>query len=272
MTVTLTKAPRKTILLIDADALAYRCAAAVEIEEEIDDGYWVWSCNEDEVKAAILGEIGAMKDRLDATDTILCLTDTVNFRHDILPTYKCHRQKVKRPVTLKSIRSWLVEEHGARIKPTLEGDDIMGILSTMPHPEDEWRVIVSPDKDMRTIPGLFCQDWRGDGGIEEITEAEADRFHMWQTLVGDPTDGYKGCPGVGATKADKVLDLCPADEPAMELLQDRLWHRIRCAYEKAGLTEDDAIVQARVARICRFTDWDGEKQRVIPWSPPRGLS
>ena len=38
-------------------------------------------------------------------------------------------------------------------------------------------------------------------------------------------------------------------------------------FKKAGLTEDDALVQARVARILRAEDFNFETQEVILWNP-----
>ena len=38
-------------------------------------------------------------------------------------------------------------------------------------------------------------------------------------------------------------------------------------YEKAGKTEEDALQMARVARICRFEDYDFKNNMVILWGP-----
>ena len=35
----------------------------------------------------------------------------------------------------------------------------------------------------------------------------------------------------------------------------------------AGFTKDDAIQQARLARILRWEDWDKDKGEVILWHP-----
>ena len=39
------------------------------------------------------------------------------------------------------------------------------------------------------------------------------------------------------------------------------------AYIKAGYTRDDALEQARLARILRWTDWDEKKGEPILWTP-----
>jgi DNA polymerase-1 len=39
------------------------------------------------------------------------------------------------------------------------------------------------------------------------------------------------------------------------------------AYLKAGLTEEDALMNARMARILRAEDWDFENNEVKLWTP-----
>jgi DNA polymerase-1 len=90
-----------------------------------------------------------------------------------------------------------------------------------------------------------------------ISEAQADYYHMFQTLVGDTSDGYKGCPGVGKVKAEALL----SDHDRSH------WDIVKAAYEKAKLTEQDALTQARLARILRWSDWDNTKKEPILWTP-----
>ena len=75
--------------------------------------------------------------------------------------------------------------------PTLEADDAMGIYATK-HPGN---IIVSPDKDMRQIPGkLYNMD-----EVIDITPEDGMQWHYIQTLAGDQTDGYSGVPGIGSS-------------------------------------------------------------------------
>jgi hypothetical protein len=46
-----------------------------------------------------------------------------------------------------------------------------------------------------------------------------------------------------------------------------LWPRVLEAYTKAGLTEADALTQARLARILRWSDWDAKERKPILWTP-----
>lgn len=272
-------------LLIDADILAFKTCAALETAVDWGDGYWTWHVNEEDVKQAILEQIDTLSENLDAVSFDLCLSDTSNFRYDILPTYKGNRKGTKRPLLLKHIRQWMIDELLAVVWPGLEGDDVLGILAT----QDSWargkeKVIVSLDKDMKTIPCLYYRD--EETGLIKITKKDADEWHLIQTLAGDVTDGYGGCPGIGMERATKAIKeptvLVPfehvitrgprkgesetryTEEPTFDL-----WAAVVSRYEAAGLSEEEALTQARVARILRASDFDFEFKRPIPWSPYR---
>jgi hypothetical protein len=46
------------------------------------------------------------------------------------------------------------------------------------------------------------------------------------------------------------------------------WEAVVAAFEKAKLTEADALVQAQVARICRASDYDFKTKKVKLWQQP----
>jgi DNA polymerase-1 len=248
------------ILLIDADVLAYRAACAVEVATEWEPGYWTWHCEEGEVRSAITSDIERLMDEFEWDSYKLCLTDTVNWRQDVLPTYKRQRANVRKPLVLKPIRQWMIDELDAVIRHKLEGDDVMGILATWKGLAGE-KVIVSIDKDMKTIPGLWVRS--KEDGIKELTEQEADYWHMFQTLMGDATDGYSGCPGVGPVAAAKALGEIGDHDPA------RMWEAVLATYAKKKLGVGYALEQARVARILRASDFDFKKKEPILWTPPQ---
>jgi DNA polymerase-1 len=246
------------IALIDGDVVAYRACMAVEEATEWEPGYWTWHCDETAVKRVVKEEIDRYMAKLEAEAFRICLTtptDQPNWRMSVLPTYKRQRANVRKPLVLKPVRQWLLDKWSAVMRPTLEGDDILGIFATWPGIKGE-KIIVSIDKDMKTIPGLYLRTL--DDDVVEISEDEADYFHMYQTLMGDATDGYSGLPGVGPKKAEAIL------EGATE--GDR-WSRVVAAYEKKGLGEEEALTQARVARILRACDYDFKQKRPILWSP-----
>lgn len=196
---------------------------------------------------------------------VICLSDSHgNFRNDIASTYKANRGK--RPLLYKALREWVFETYPAWsadaegtthcIRPRLEADDILGILGTSPRNLGNC-VIYSEDKDLKQIPGLHIKDV----GIVKVSEWEAKVFFYTQILTGDTVDNYPGCPGVGPVKAERLF---AGNAPQTDA---DFWKVIVETYAKAGLTEDDAITQARLARILQYSDFDFKKREPILWTP-----
>merc|ERR1712138_289724 len=93
--------------------------------------------------------------------------------------------------------------------------------------------IVSPDKDMKQIPGKLYN-------LEDttyITHEEGARWHLIQTLAGDQTDGYSGVPGIGVKRAETLFN------------------------------EEDALLNARLARILTVEDYDSKEKEPRLWTP-----
>ena len=236
-------------LLIDGDIVVYQYSSTVE--HEVDWGNDVWSLWADakEAQQLILQYIDILVDETAADDFIFCFSDKDNFRKDIDSNYKSNRKGKRKPVCYKALKQWITDEYKTETWDRLEADDVMGIMATSTMLEGE-KVIVSEDKDLKTIPGLL---WRS-GEMLNISQEEADYNHLYQTLVGDATDGYPGLRGVG-------------DKRATELLKTPTWETVVKAFEKAGQTEADALVQARLARILRASDYNFEFDQPIIWSP-----
>ena len=131
------------------------------------------------------------------------------------------------------------------------------------------KIIVSVDKDMRTVPSNVYRTSHPDEGVVQVTEAEADYYHLFQTLVGDATDGYPGCPGIGPVRATKILSnaVFQNAETGRKGGPTDFWGAIVAAYDKAGFGEEEALVQARCARILRSSDYDFQNKEPILWNP-----
>lgn len=245
----------RTILLIDGDPIAYAAAAANETRVNWGDGEADVTFDVDAAVAQVDAEIEKIKADVgvQAVRVALSVATGVGWRRSVLPTYKSNRAAVAKPMALQQCRDRLVSKWDAVTRPTLEADDILGIWATKA--STDTRIIVSIDKDMMQVPGQLYNPRHQ--AMVSITEEEADRFHLLQTLTGDTVDGYKGLPGCGPVKANKLLDAFGAS-----------WATVVEAYETKGLTEDDALVQARVARICRASDYDFKTGTVRLWTPP----
>lgn len=272
-----------THLLIDADLMAYRAAAGTQDEHDWGDTGFSVTTDIEAAKRQLRDQIDKWMAELGGDRFTICLSDDFNnFRKSIDSTYKQSRAEVERPLILYQLKDWLAERFPHDRRRTLEADDVMGILSTEPH--SEARIIVSQDKDMKTIPGFLYRPFDEKPEVLDISREGADRFHLWQTITGDAVDFYPGCPGSGPAAADRVLDTLIGFEGYVHTFTrgprkgtdevrwapkqfDTPWAALVSLFVKAGKTEADALVQARLARILRNEDWDG--RRPILWSPNR---
>ena len=164
-------------LLIDGDILIYKIASQNEEPTHWGDGLWTLHCDEKICKAEVDKQIQELLDNLEADKFIIALTDKKNFRKDILPSYKDNRKQKRKPLALPFLRQYCIEKYEAVIMDSLEADDVLGILAT--EPSNEERIIVSIDKDLYQIPGKISKDGKT---FEEISENEANYWHMMQTL------------------------------------------------------------------------------------------
>jgi len=240
-------------LLIDADIFMYRAATAAETEIHWGDQIWSLYTDLKDAKAAFRNQIDKVCETLKVKEVKCCLSDhTGNFRKEVDPNYKGNRKGTRKPVGYAALCDWVKETYPSVIKPNLEADDVLGILQTMEHNKGK-TIIVSDDKDLAQIPGKLYRPTSGEQ--LDISEAEADAWFYTQVLCGDQVDNYPGLKGCGPKTAQKILGPRPS------------WGAVEQAYIKAGQTRDDAIKQARLARILRWTDWSAEEGKVRLWQP-----
>ena len=269
--------------LIDGDSFVYAATTASETPVQWDHWMWTLHGNLDQAIALFDGMIADLKEAAQADAVVLALTDTENWRKSVMPSYKAHRLKTRKPVMYQPLREYCAEKYETFMRPTLEGDDVLGILATGKMIKGE-KIVVSIDKDLKTIPGLHLRVEKDQKFEKLISVEEADYFHMLQTLTGDPTDGYPGCPGIGGVTAEKLLaeglvlvsrEKIISRGPRKGVketewipeLPGTPWEVVVSAYESKGLNEEAALLNARVARICRASDYDFTKREVRLWSP-----
>jgi len=236
-------------LLIDADFIVYKACAAAETEIDWGDDVILVTSKFSDALKAVTREISKIKGHFlwDVPSVILFFSDSMNFRKEILPDYKGHRNR-KKPCGYKRVINTLKGQYKVIVMPTLEADDAMGIYAT----QNPGCTICSPDKDMRQIPGrLFNMETS-----TLITEVEGARWHLVQSLSGDQTDGYAGCPGIGVKRATTLFEN-----------KGYSWKTVVDTFKEKELTEEDALINARLARILTAEDYDFTKRKPIPWTP-----
>ena len=245
--------------LVDADSLLYRVLCP--LEEKV-----VW--NEQEVET--LGEEPEVdyfinlpqayktfdqmiENILFATgcdDALLVFTSSGNFRDDLPIQYKANRKTLRKPTGFKELLAYAYDSYNTKDHPKLEADDIVVYLKTK-YPDKY--VLCAIDKDVVNQTVGTHYNYNTDEETE-VTQEEATYFAYYQTLTGDVTDGYKGCPDIGPIKAKKILADCK-DEAEM-------WEAVVTTYESKKLTERDAILTMNLANMHQF---DG--RNVVLWKP-----
>ncbi len=240
-------------LLIDGDVVAYQFATAAETPIHWGDDLWTLHADAKEAKAKMDNFLAGLKEDLEADQMVIALSDRTRnyFRKQILPTYKANRDKVRKPIILKELREHLETQYKSYERPGLEGDDILGILATTEKIIKGEKVIVSIDKDLKTIPGLHYSTNKPELGVYTISEEEADYWHLFQTLTGDSSDGYSGCPGIGPKRAEELLSESPT------------WETVEQVFKKAKLGAEEARIQSQIARILRAKDYDFKRREPV---------
>ena len=238
------------MLLIDTDFLAYKSAQVCEEGIDFGDDVIVAQSRFSEVLKVFGKELEKVKTAMMDDEVILYFSSPKNFRKEISADYKGHRNR-RKPLGYKRLVNHCIDNYRTVLRDNLEADDSLGIDHTQFPDQDA--IIVSPDKDMRQIPGVL---WNMSDDVVEITKEDGDRWHLMQTLAGDPTDGYPGCPGIGLKRAADLLD--KSDDP---------WESVCQAFKDKGLSEDTALMNARLAKILQHEDYDHDRQEPILWSP-----
>lgn len=252
-------------LLIDGDVYLYRHCSAIETIFTWEEDLHTLVSDSREARQKMEIDLAGLQKKLEAwlkgpLDLIIAFSDSENWRKILYPPYKAHRLGLRKPIAYRPVKDWFIKNYPCRIVKGLEADDVLGILSTS-DPDD--CIIVSIDKDLRTIPG-FLYNPDNDDHPKLISLQAADWFHMYQTLMGDLVDGYPGCPRIGPVKASKALGLIgSADGPEM-------WERVIRLYKRSGVSLEDATIQAKVARILRNGEWDFDKKECL-WVPPKSV-
>lgn len=142
------------------------------------------------------------------------------FRHEAFPEYKAQRQEtpedIKRSVPI--IKDILQAMH----IPTLqvdgfEADDVIGTLATKAGAQGITTYMLTPDKDYGQLiaPNVMMYKPHHGGGYDIIGEKEVEEKYGISSplqvidllaLMGDASDNFPGCPGVGEKTAAKLIN------------------------------------------------------------------
>lgn len=187
--------------LIDADIVAYRCAASNDVE--------------DGEEIAILRTDKLMQDILYVTESQqykAFLTGSNNFRKTINPEYKSNRKDKPLPKWLNSCREYLVTEWGAEVTDGYEADDALGMA------QNKDTIICSIDKDLKQIEGHHYDFVKQS--FDKVLYLDGIRHFYKQLLIGDSSDNIFGVPGIGKVKAEKIIGPLNSEQEMFETVYE----------------------------------------------------
>lgn len=234
-------------LLVDGDIVAYKAATIAETPIDWGNGVWTLHAHEKDVIGSMEEFMSKIIEESGCDKVITCLSGDNLYRKDVAPYYKANRKGTRKPMLLNFAKKYLADNYNGKVEDRLEADDLLGILGS----RDNSTVIWSADKDLLTIPAYHLID----GKVVEVDEEEADYHFLYQTLVGDATDNYKGCPTVGDKKANTILQQ-----------QGATWETVVNAFGAQKLGVEVAIENARLARILRDGEYNFETKEVKLWA------
>ena len=211
---------KKILFLIDAYALIYRSYYALIRAPRINSkglntsAVMGFTNTLHEVMNKVQPTIGQLP-----THIAVAFDHGLTFRHELFPEYKAQREETPEDIRLSIpiIKELLQALH----IPTLqvdgfEADDVIGTVAGMAEREGLQVYMLTPDKDYAQLvtEQIHMFRPRHGGGYEDMGPKEVcEKYGIDNTdqvidllgLMGDSSDNYQGCPGVGEKTAVKLI-------------------------------------------------------------------
>jgi DNA polymerase-1 len=181
------------------------------------------------------------------------------FRHEAYPPYKAQREETPEDIKLSVpyIKQILEGMHIPIYQVDgFEADDVIGTLATKAGAQGITTYMLTPDKDYGQLigPNVYMYRPRHGGGYDIVGEKEIQEKYQIPTahqvidllaLMGDSSDNYPGCPGVGEKTAVKLINEFGSVEGLIEH-SDQLKGKMR---EKVEGAVDDIKMSKFLATI-----------------------
>lgn len=241
----------KKTLIVDGDIILFQIGRVTEDITDFGDEV-LESYDLEAAKRLINNELDniSKKTGFKRSEIVFAISSETNFRKKFFPTYKTNRKHIRKPLGLKDMRQYMldnVDKYSTVMLEDLEADDVMGIYGTAPEDLVGDISIYSQDKDLFTIP---TKQWCfKKNKFIKPDHLESTRFLYKQVLMGDAVDGYKGCPKIGKIKADRALKDCK-DEIEMLKACHKLYFK---AYKEFAIPK--LLEQLGQARILHHADF-----------------
>ena len=250
------------IALIDADSIVYRVCCAVEDktiwnEMEVITGQETdldieHTINLDTMYATIDGIIENILFATECKKAMICIGDgTKSFRFNNPLGYKENRKDLRKPEGFQEAIDYLVKEHKARLigNNLIEVDDEVVYLKTK-YPDKY--MLCAIDKDVLYQTEGEHYNYVKDEFIT-VTKEDTIKYLFYQALVGDASDEYKGCKGIGDKKAKELLsNLTDGKKIPIEKLESYLYKMLLPTFISKGHNEDYFLQTLRLASMHQY--------------------
>ncbi|MDD4533613.1 MAG: DNA polymerase I [Prevotella sp.] len=216
--------------------------------------------------SAIVGFCNTLREVLDkGNPTYLGVAFDIGktFRHDIFPPYKAQREAT--PEDIKAAVPYIQTILRAMNIPILavegfEADDVIGTLALKAGDEGIETYMLTPDKDYGQLirKNVYMFRPRHGGGYDKIGEKEimekygissATQVIDLLALMGDSSDNYPGCPGVGEKTAAKIINEFGSTEEILahtDQLKGKMREKIEGAVEDIKMAKYLATIRTDV--------------------------
>lgn len=206
---------QKVLILIDAYALIYRSYYALIKSPRIN--------SKGLNTSAIMGFCNTLNEILTKnkpTHIAVAFDHGKTFRHEAFSDYKAQREATPEDIKLSiPIIKNILQAYNIPILQVdgFEADDIIGTVANMGDHEGMKVYMLTPDKDYAQLvtENIHMYRPRHGGGYEDMGPKEVcEKYGIDSTskvidllgLMGDSSDNYQGCPGVGEKTAVKLIN------------------------------------------------------------------
>ena len=203
------------LFLLDAYALIYRSYYAFIKNPRIN--------SKGQNTSAVLGFCNTLHEILskeNPTHIGVAFDHGKTFRHDAFPEYKAQREETPEDIraSIPIIKELLEAFHIPILQVDgFEADDVIGTLALKAGAEGVETYMLTPDKDYGQLvrDNVFQFRPRHGGGYEKMGPKEVcEKYGIENTdqvidllaLMGDSSDNFPGCPGVGEKTAVKLIN------------------------------------------------------------------
>lgn len=242
------------LFLIDAYALIYRSYYALIRNPRIN--------SKGVNTSAIMGFCNTLNEVLtkeNPTHIAVAFDHGLTFRHEAFPEYKAQREET--PEDIKLSVPYIKQILEAMRIPILqvdgfEADDIIGTVATLAGSKGITTFMLTPDKDYGQLirENVYMYRPRHGGGYDIVGVHEVeDRYGIptpaqvidLLALMGDSSDNFPGCPGVGEKTAAKLINEFGSIDNMLEHT-DQIKGKLR---EKVEAAVDDIKMSKFLATI-----------------------